>query len=105
MILSIGGIQMVAKVPKIRHFPHLGDFEPFCHHLYTPNTEYHKQIYIEYALYQWNHLPHDEFRAKKCFSSGEIKIFRFFEFSYTFPIKMYGNRWVPKFKEDGSQKF
>ena len=67
MILSIGGIQMVAKVPKIRHFPHFGGFGAFFHHLYSPDTEYHKQIYTEYALYQWNPLPHNSLGLKSAF--------------------------------------
>ena len=90
--LVLGVCRWWQKCPKSVIFRILGDFEPFFHHLYSPDTEYHKQIYTEYALYQWNPLPHEQFRAKKCFSSGKIKFSDFFEFSYTFPIKMYGNR-------------
>ena len=72
------------------------DLWHFCHPRYTPDTEYHKPLYTEYALYQWNPLAHEQFRAKKCFSSGKSKFSDFIEFSYTFPIKMYGNRQVAR---------
>ena len=57
-------------------------------------------LYINGITYHMKSLG-----LKSAFQVGKSIFSDFFEFSYTFPIKMYGNRWVPKFDEDGSQKF
>ena len=62
MRLSIG---LAQGVPKRLKIPENGKNAGFSAVLYTPVTESHKQIHTEYALNQWNPLPHEQFGAKK----------------------------------------